>query len=156
MVCQHMARLNAKLVVLISLALVFFALLTICMAYLAHVPIAVVQGRSMLPLFREGDMVFIAKADPHEIKERDIIVFWAPNNRTLIIHRVIRVVRTPDNFYYVTKGDNNPLADIYYPMGVPYNKVVGKVVSINGVALKIPYVGHLTLIFRDILTGLRG
>lgn len=114
--------------------------------YLAETPLAVIKGRSMLPLLREGDIVFIVKVKPDEIVEGDIVVFeWRGG---LIIHRVVDRVVVDGKYYYVTKGDNNPFEDVYYYPGAPFEKIIGKTLSINGAVFKIPYLGSLTLLLR--------
>lgn len=137
-----------KLVTTLTLVLIMVVIITAAKTCFADIPVAVVKGNSMLPLLREGDVIFIVKSSPHEIKEGDIIVFWTPDNAMLIIHRVIKIVKTDNTPHYVTKGDNNPFKDAYYPVGVPYSKVVGKVASVGNVVYKIPYIGHITLMFR--------
>lgn len=143
-----MVHKSTKFISLFLSILAVIVLTIIARTYLADIPVAVVKGNSMLPLLREGDIVFIVKANPSEIKEGDVIVFWTPNNATLIIHRVIKVMWSKNTAYYITKGDNNPFEDKYYSIGVPYSKVVGKVASIGNSVYKIPYIGHLALIFR--------
>jgi len=141
-----MTKRSKRLALIFAIVMGLVLVVLACEAYLAQIPVAVVQGNSMLPLLGEGDVVFILKAYPNEIREGDIIVFWAPGKTHLIIHRVIKVIQGHGNTYYITKGDNNPFPD----SGIAYDEVVGKVLSINGVTFKIPYVGHLTLIFREV------
>lgn len=108
------------------------------------VPVAVVEGKSMFPLLREGDVVFIKKVGSRDIKVGDIIVY--EYNGKYIIHRVIEVIHYNNRVYYVTKGDNNPIADPYYKPGVPYSKVKGKVIGFgDNNVFKIPYIGYYTL-----------
>ncbi|WFO76330.1 signal peptidase I [Desulfurococcaceae archaeon MEX13E-LK6-19] len=108
------------------------------------VPIAVVEGKSMFPLLREGDIVFIKKVSPEDIHVGDVIVYEYRGK--YIIHRVIKVIHQNGKTYYVTKGDNNFVIDPYYEPGVPYDKVKGKVVEIgDNTVLKIPYIGYYTL-----------
>lgn len=146
--CSMIYKSRRKITATLILLLVVAAIAVVVKTYFADIPIAVVKGNSMLPLLREGDVVFIVKSGPHEIKEGDVIVFRTPDNAMLIIHRVIKVVRTDNIPYYVTKGDNNPFKDAYYPIGVPYGKVVGKVASVGNSVYKVPYIGYITLMFR--------
>lgn len=134
----------------VVLFLVMLCVVVIAKFYLAEVPSAVIKGSSMLPLLREGDIVFIAKAGPSDIKVGDIIVYKS-NYDTYIIHRVVGILIVGNEYYYVTKGDNNIMPDYWqfgnYP-GIPYERVVGKVVSVGNAVFKIPYIGHLALMFR--------
>ena len=111
--------------------------------------LAVIEGRSMEPTLNTGDIVFmIPVSDPREISVGDVIVFKRPNGE-LIIHRVIEIKIYKDIYYYITKGDNNPIPDPPNNSGEPgidFRSVVGKVISLgNGVVIKIPYVGIIPL-----------
>lgn len=116
---------------------------------------AIVEGRSMEPLFHTGDVVFLTKKPPEEIKVGDIIVYTTPDGR-YIIHRVIDVYKVDDTFCYVVKGDNNPVPDMGFSpckpyhgvIGVPYESIRGVVAEFLGVPVKVPYVGGLTLLVR--------
>ena len=116
--------------------------------------LVVVEGRSMVPTLWTGDIVFVVKAAPDEIKEGDIIVYHAISDGHLVIHRVVKVNRIGDNYYYVTKGDNNMLPDNMMPSlepatGIPYSRVVGVVVSIEiggrSYVLRLPLLGYLSI-----------
>lgn len=82
------------------------------------------RGRSMGPLFEEGDEVFFRPYDNRGIKRGDVIVFSQPGRPGLIIHRVIRADRSEIR----TRGDNNPSAD---PWLLNPNRILGRVVSIR-------------------------
>ncbi|MEM2963085.1 MAG: hypothetical protein QXW70_01235 [Candidatus Anstonellales archaeon] len=84
-------------------------------------------------------------------KSNDIIVYsphaselYYPND---IIHRVFLGLRTDSTTYYLTRGDNNPVADIQ-----AYNYINGKfnvppsTTQLKGkVLLRIPYMGYFKL-----------
>ena len=112
-------------------------------------PMAVVRGSSMLPLLRRGDVVFLVHKKPGEIHVGNIIVYRSLRDH-LIIHRVIAIIKYNGGYEYVTKGDNNPRDDSFlfeYPpgRGVSYDRVIGVVLSVDGKAFKIPYLGALAL-----------
>ena len=137
----------------------------------AHVSLGltavVVDGRSMLPTLQSGDLVFVIKAAPSQIKVGDVIVYRFTGyfygyylQNALIIHRVIYVYNHGNTLCFVTKGDNNPIPDPGYPQycglveingtpvsGVPYNDVVGVVVGGQD-PIAIPYIGSLSLELR--------
>jgi len=126
----------------------------------SQAPMAVVKGESMLPVLREGDIVFTYKPSPSEIRVGDVIVYKAYSNK-LIIHRVVDVKIVNNKYYYVTKGDNNSGPDVIYfdvvnnrPLGISYERVVGKVLSINDIVVKIPYLGYISLWFQEIRSSL--
>ncbi len=120
------------------------------------VPLAAVASGSMLPTLERGDLVFVMGTSPTNIHVGDIIVYKSCQG-PLIIHRVIAVVKEGGHYYYVTKGDNNPDSDFFLgqfvdcktgmPLpGVPYSKVVGKVIEVDGMTLKVPYLGYVALL----------
>jgi signal peptidase len=114
--------------------------------------LGVVEGPSMEPLFQTGDLVIIVKSN--DINVGDIIVFKKRIGNGYIIHRVISVNNFNGTSYYVTKGDNNPLPDYqeFEVLGIPQGRVVGKVLEINGIPMKIPMIGYLSLILRRVLS----
>lgn len=143
-------RVKRSISTIISVAMLLAVIIFIYYSYTVSPVMAVVKGESMLPLFREGDLVFINKVKPDEIKVGDIIVY-STRGGSLIIHRVIEVKVEDNKYYYVTKGDNNVFPDFAYfenGKGIPYNRVVGKIFTIGDNAVKIPYLGHLALMFR--------
>jgi signal peptidase len=106
----------------------------------------------MFPLLREGDIVFIVRCKPDEIRAGDIIVYKSRIENKLIIHRVINIVYSNGEYYYITKGDNNAIIDIGEfdrNLGVNQKRVVGKVLSIGNYVFKIPYIGNLALMLRN-------
>jgi len=138
----------ARLLILILLLVVIGVL--VYSSVTGWFTVAVVKGRSMLPTLREGDIVFITRVDPGEIKIGDVIVYKSPSN-SLVIHRVISIVNEDGDYYYVTKGDNNPGPDTWNFIsgkGIPYNRVIGRVIEVNRCIIKIPYIGEITLLLR--------
>ncbi|MCY0868065.1 MAG: signal peptidase I [Desulfurococcus sp.] len=116
--------------------------------------LAVVKGVSMLPTLREGDIVFLKSASPGDIRVGDVVVYTTPRGE-LVIHRVIGVVvdHETNTYYYRTEGDNNVIEDLpnyERGLGVPYSRIVGKVVEFNGYVFKIPYLGYITLLLRSL------
>jgi len=110
--------------------------------------VAFVEGISMEPLFRAGDLVILQK--PNDLKIGDVIVY-KKNDGTLVIHRIIDVAYCQNGVFYIVLGDNNPIPDfvdegrtcktssgtaprIY---GVREDRVVGKVVTVYNMPIKI-------------------
>ena len=110
----------------------------------------VVVSGSMEPVFHRGDVVFIKRMDPQDLKEGDILVFKNPYDDTPIVHRIIEITMLDGKPYFTTKGDNNFSPDSYYPPpGIPGEGIVGKVI------LRIPKVGLVALWFKEIFWKLR-
>jgi signal peptidase len=128
-----------------------------------------VESGSMIPHMYKGDVIFLVSPDRTEIVTwaegvetgytsfgdyGDVIVFH-PNgdtSRTPIIHRAMvwieEGMKMPNgqkapNSGYITKGDHNPVAD-QPTLTAPVKKE-----WVVGVAkLRVPVVGHLSLLFR--------
>jgi len=132
-------------------------------------PLAIVDGRSMEPTLHTGDLVILHKVPPGDIHVGDIIIYRSTGGR-YVIHRVVKVYKNNGEECYVTWGDNrytNPIPDAGFPVscppttvrdpvtgralratGIPYSAVIGKVISVSGITIKIPYIGGLSLIFK--------
>ena len=74
-----------------------------------------VASDSMSPTFRAGDLIIIRKCDPETLKEGDIVTFHTiiNNEFALNTHRITEIQDLGGARSYVTKGDNNELADIH-------------------------------------------
>ena len=86
-----------------------------------------VASDSMSPTFRAGDLIIIRKCDPETLKEGDIVTFHTiiNNEFALNTHRITEIQNLGGARNYVTKGDNNELADIHM---IADGDIVGKYV----------------------------
>ncbi len=86
-----------------------------------------VASDSMSPTFRAGDLIIIRKCDPATLKEGDIVTFHTiiNNEFALNTHRITEIQDLGGARSYVTKGDNNELADIHM---IADGDIVGKYV----------------------------
>lgn len=69
---------------------------------------------SMSPTFRSGDLILIRKCDTDRLASGDIVTFHTiiNNEYTLNTHRIVEIQETNGLRTYVTKGDNNAIADV--------------------------------------------
>jgi signal peptidase len=120
-------------------------------------PLVIVEGNSMLPTLYNGDLVIIYKPPPSDINVGDIVVYRSPITGRLVIHRVIKINSHDGvSYYYITKGDNNPVDDVAQglepPGGIAYEEILGVVISIKTgeykAPFRIPYLGLLTRMLR--------
>lgn len=97
------------------------------MASLAGYTPLTVASDSMSPTFRAGDLIIIRKCDPETLKEGDIVTFHTiiNNEFALNTHRITEIQDLGGARSYVTKGDNNELADIHM---IADGDIVGKYV----------------------------
>ena len=86
-----------------------------------------VASDSMSPTFWAGDLIIIRKCDPETLKEGDIVTFHTiiNNEFALNTHRITEIQDLGGARNYVTKGDNNELADIHM---IADGDIVGKYV----------------------------
>lgn len=86
-----------------------------------------VQSDSMAPTFHEGDLIIIQKCDPATLQTGDVITFHTivDNQYALNTHRIDSIAESAGARSYVTKGDNNAIADDHVISDVD---IVGKYV----------------------------
>ncbi len=110
-----------------------------------YLPFHPVSSESMVPTLKVGDLIMVTGTEPQNVKLDQIIVFHNPrNHEMLIVHRVIRITQKDGEFYFETKGDNNPSTDNWNPYpGVPERLLVGVVIG------TIPYVGYIILTLKE-------
>lgn len=87
-----------------------------------------VASDSMSPTFRAGDLIIIRKCDPAELKEGDIVTFHTiiNNEFALNTHRITEIQDLGGARSYVTKGDNNQIADTHM---IADGDIVGRYVT---------------------------
>ncbi len=105
----------------------------------------IVQSDSMAPTFEKGDLIIIKTCDVESLEEGDIITFHTiiDNEYALNTHRIETITETDGVRSYVTKGDNNDIADTH---SIADGDIVGKYV------MRLPKVGKL----MDILSSSTG
>jgi signal peptidase len=109
-------------------------------------PISVISSGSMEPTLKRGDIVVWTPTRISDVHVGDIIVFKSSVNRgTSIAHRVIQAFAINGNPAFVTKGDANPDPDqvgMHAPEAyVTERNYLGKVVGLDGIPLRIPWLG---------------
>ncbi len=82
---------------------------------------------SMDPLLdKESDAIEIMPESPLDINVGDV-VSYVSNDGNSIVHRVVDIGEDSDGFYYLLKGDNNPVRD---PEKVRFYQITGVVVAV--------------------------
>lgn len=92
----------------------------------------VISG-SMEPTFSVGDLIYVKKVSPSEIKVGDPITFVLNENLVVATHRVVEIDAENQHFY--TKGDANDTTDA---APVHFNNVIGIA------KFSIPYLGYVS------------
>ena len=111
-------------------------------------PLMVVVSESMVPTLGVGDFILVGSIDNFNDvvgappPAGDIIVFVRSGaSDDYIVHRAIKKFNDGDGWAFVTKGDNNPVAD---GQTIPQDQVVGKVVG------RIPVLGYFPLFIKTL------
>lgn len=122
-------------------------------------PVVIVELTSMLPTLEDGDMLLLQGVDNKSaIEIGEIIVFYNPRSTQpeRIVHRIINIQIIDGRVHFITKGDNNRIAD---QKPVPPENVIGVVVGklpvflaeyikfIDNLIIKISMVGILIILF---------
>jgi signal peptidase len=105
-------------------------------ASLAGITPMIVESDSMSPTFLAGDLIIIQSCDPATLEEGDIITFHTiiNNEYALNTHRIEQLTDQDSIRSYVTKGDNNDIADTHV---IADGDIVGKYVT------RLPKVGKV-------------
>jgi signal peptidase I len=130
---KHGTLIKRRIILGLGAALLVFAIALPFLAGTNTYPIAVVDGNSMYPTLRTGDLVFFTTPSGL-IQNGTIIVFVQQRSgvpaldsllQQVLIHRVINIGKEPNGVvYYQTKGDNNQapdpfVTDAHNVLGVP-------------------------------------
>ncbi len=109
-------------------------------------PLMVVVSQSMVPTLGVGDFIFVSRIDDFDSvvaappPEGDILVYVKRGGANeYIVHRAVDKFEGEDGWKFVTKGDNNPVAD---GQAVPESRVVGRLVG------RIPILGYFPLFIK--------
>ncbi|MFX1296004.1 MAG: signal peptidase I [Promethearchaeota archaeon] len=125
-----------------------------CLLWNTNSPITVVQGRSMEPTLYEGDLLFVKKPrdlvniknGSHTERTGDILIFFSPYKKFLIVHRVVNKKYENGSWYFSTQGDNNDYTD----NGILYSGDWLHESYVKGVAIGcIPWIGNIGIFLRD-------
>lgn len=70
----------------------------------------IVLSKSMETKIHKGDLIFTKNIDPSTLKKEDIIAF-RDEAGTVTTHRIMDIVESDGETYFITKGDNNTSQD---------------------------------------------
>jgi len=99
----------------------------------------VVTSGSMSPVFEAGDVIFVVRVDPTEVKVGDIVTFQTMDN-LILTHRIVEIKSDGE---IITRGDANNVNDAWSD-GWKLGEVEAKYV------FRIPYLGHAISWLRGI------
>ncbi len=124
-----------QVISLIIPTIIVIFIVYITSGYFHYYALAIASG-SMHPEIKKGDVTIIEKLDGHfdELKEGQVIAYKYSN--VTIVHRLTRIMKIGDTYYFYTKGDANNDEDAYT---VQEDMIIGTVKA------KIPYLGLPTV-----------
>ena len=128
--------------VLVILFLIALPQLDSCAGKLGGIRFLSIQTDSMSPALEPGDLILVVKADPSDLRQKDIISYWTVIDGEVVIntHRIENIYVDGNGYLtFETKGDAKTSAD---PGTVIENEVIGKVM------LSIPLLGGVLDFFR--------
>jgi signal peptidase I len=99
--------------------------------------------------FNKGDIMIIVGKKVENIDVGDVIVFEAGKNYP-IIHRVVAIKEIDGNYFFETKGDNNPSQIVTAELderNIPDDNIKGVA------AVKIPYLGYIKIFATELVLG---
>jgi signal peptidase len=105
---------------------------------------SIVNGVSMVPAMKAGDLAIMQEVELETIQVGDIIQYRRYGD--LVLHRVVRIEMRSEGPQFITRGDANNVDDD----PVPANAVMGKVV------LVVPKVGWIGMAPRLIMARIGG
>jgi signal peptidase I len=97
--------------------------------------------------FKKGDIIILNGVPPQDLKTGDVVVFKA-RQPDPVIHRIVKKWEEQDEYYFQTKGDNNPSSISNHDideMRISEKQIIGKAV------FKIPYLGYIKIWFVDLI-----
>lgn len=106
-----------------------------------HYHAIVIGSGSMVPEINVGDVVVIEKLDKQYEKLQVGQVLAYRYNNVIIVHRIVRIVKISDHYYFYTKGDKNNDED---GIAVDEEMVIG---TVNW---KIPVIGYPTIWLNEL------
>ena len=95
--------------------------------------------------FNKGDIMILVGEEAKDINSGDILVFEA-NSKHPVIHRVVEKWSDEGNYYFQTKGDNNPMSySQLQETEIPEEKIIGKAV------FRVPLLGWVKIGFTELI-----
>ncbi len=122
-----------------AICIVFIGLIVCLTSGIFRYQLLAIASDSMNPYFKRGDAVLIDKNDK-TLDVDDVIAF--KNEKKIVVHRIIKVKKIKNQYYYTTKGDNNYNDD---NNEIASEDIVGKVNYI------VPIIGYPTVWLSEIM-----
>ena len=124
---------STLLYIVLGIVLAFGINNGLALALFTDLPIVAVESNSMVPTFRQGDILVLQGQPSYQVG--DIIVFSHGTGETPVVHRIIQI---NSDGTYQTKGDANA-SQLPFERSIRQEHVHGKVMLI------VPYLGWIKI-----------
>lgn len=131
-------------VIAFSFVLTYFSL---GLAWGVFPPFVPVQGGSMTPFLRTGDIVLLHQVNPSTLKVGQVIAVETSKSvqqtygvPAQVVHRIVKIEHTAGGLAFKTKGDANSGPDVFITYAPD---VVGLMIG------KVPYLGYPVVFFKS-------
>lgn len=102
----------------------FFILITTTYIFLKNeLRILRVVSPSMEPAIKKGSLIMVKSNTKYSIG--DIISYKSDLGSSILTHRIEKIVKIENHYFFITKGDNNEAED---PNPVSQKNIIGKVI----------------------------
>ena len=119
--------------------LISFAALVLLISGVFRYKMVAIATNSMYPVYARGDAVIYEKVDVDKLEIGDIIAFQKDN--IIVTHRIVKIWRQGEGYYFVTRGDNNNTNDTFQPTDQNY---------LGRVNFVVKYIGYPTVLINEI------
>ena len=133
---EKLKRVN-RVIFTIPLIIAFIILMLLVSGIFKYKMIAIASN-SMKPVYSRGDAVIYEKIDIKELEVGDVLAFQKEN--IVVTHRITKIWRQDDKYYFTTKGDNNNTEDVFTPKE---ENVLGRV------KIVFKYIGYPTVLINE-------
>ena len=133
---QQLKKVN-RVIFTIPLSLFLLIIILLVSGIFKYKMIAIMSN-SMSPTYRRGDAIIYNEVDTSELKVDDILAFQ--KDGIVVTHRIVKVWKQGNTYYYTTKGDNNNTEDSFKPRE---ENVLGRVEYV------FKYIGYPTVIINE-------
>ncbi len=133
---QQLKKINR--VVFVTPLVVLFIILVILVSGIFNHKLIAVASNSMVPMYSRGDAVIYEKVNVESLEVGDILAF--KKDDIIVTHRIVKIWKRGDQYFFTTKGDNNNGNDSYMPKEAD---VLGRV------RLSFKYIGYPTVLINE-------
>lgn len=119
--------------------MISFIVLVILVSGIFKYKMIAIASNSMAPTYRRGDAIIYEKVNVSELEVGDVLAFQKDN--IVVTHRIVKIWKQGNEYYFTTKGDNNNTEDIFQPKE---SNALGKVRFI------FKYIGYPTVLINEL------